>query len=263
MWQQPHPLYFAELEYRSFPNNATLAKWDAVITATADFMASYAYWNLSTGFYDLGPPLYPVSENTNPNQTVNPTFELTYWKLGLDIAAKWRMRQGQVVPSSWNLVASRLKPLPVQNDVYVLYEGVQNMWNTPKLTADHPALLGIYGWLPPLPSFNHTTFQKTVSKVYENWDLTKSYGWDFPLLAMTAARMNDSSSAIDLLLHPNFQFDDVGMPVGGVRARTPYFPSSGGLLLAVAMLAGGWDGGEGSHFPTNWQCNVEDFVSAM
>ncbi|KNG47582.1 six-hairpin glycosidase-like protein [Stemphylium lycopersici] len=28
IWQQPHPMYFAEMEYRSFPSVATLAKWD-------------------------------------------------------------------------------------------------------------------------------------------------------------------------------------------------------------------------------------------
>ncbi|KAJ8125453.1 hypothetical protein O1611_g8186 [Lasiodiplodia mahajangana] len=76
IWQQPHAMYFAETEYRSFPNGATLKKWDEILTPTADFMASYAFYNESTGVYDLGPPMYPASENTNPNATVNPAFEL-------------------------------------------------------------------------------------------------------------------------------------------------------------------------------------------
>src|SRR5207244_1541313 len=74
IWQQPHPMYFAETEYRSFPNDATLKKWDGILTPTADFMASYVSYNVSTGVYDLGPPMYPASENTNPNATINPAF---------------------------------------------------------------------------------------------------------------------------------------------------------------------------------------------
>lgn len=71
IWQQPHPMYFAEIEYRSFPNNSTLHAWDEILTGVADFMASFAWYNETTGVYDLGPPMYPVSESTNPNVTVS------------------------------------------------------------------------------------------------------------------------------------------------------------------------------------------------
>jgi hypothetical protein len=263
LWQQPHPFYFAEMDYRAFPTSATLAKWDHILTESANFMASYAFWNASTQVYDLGPPMYPVSENTNPNQTINPTFELAYWKLGLDIAIKWRRRQNKREEPLWVTVADNLASLPIQNDTYVLYEGVKDMWNTPKLTSDHPALLGINGWLPVQRFHNSTVFQNTVSKVYATWNLTKGYGWDFPLLAMTAIRTGDTNTAIEMLLHESFQFDDVGMPLGGLRVKTPYFPSSGGLLLAVALMAGGWDGSAGPHFPKEWNCNVNGFTPAM
>ncbi len=48
------------------------------------------------------------------------------------------------------------------------------------------------------------------------------------------------------LLHPVFEFDDVGMPSGGARVPTPYFPGAGSLLLAIAGMAAGWDGSEGN-----------------
>lgn len=35
------------------------------------------------------------------------------------------------------------------------------------------------------------------------------------MLAMSAARTGNAEKAVDWLLHPLFQFDDVGMPVGG------------------------------------------------
>ena len=57
IWQQPHPLVFAEYEYRSYPTKETLMKWSDVVQVTADWMASWAYFNSSTKLYDLGPPM--------------------------------------------------------------------------------------------------------------------------------------------------------------------------------------------------------------
>ncbi|KAI9685475.1 MAG: hypothetical protein M1820_010793 [Bogoriella megaspora] len=264
IWQQPHPMTFAEYEYRAFPSNSTLGKWNEIISEAADFMVSYAFWNESTGVYDLGPPMYPVSENTDPNATRNPTFELAYWRLGLNIASDWQRRQGKPVPAQWSHVAENLAPLPVQNNSYVIYEGIENMWNNETYDEDHPSMLGIYGWLPPPTSgFNLSTMQNTRDLVYETWNFTYSYGWDFPLLAMNAARLGDVDKAIDFLLDPTFAFDDAGYPIGGARVPTPYFPGSASLLWAVALLAGGWDGSEGPHWPEGWVVESEGFSPSL
>ena len=90
--------------------------------------------------------------------------------------------------------------------------------------------------------------------------------WDFPMLAMSAARNGETEKAIEWLLHPLFQFDDVGMPIGGVRVPTPYFPGSGSLLYAIAMMAAGWDGSNGTApgFPKEgWEVEVEGISKAM
>ncbi|KAK0626001.1 Six-hairpin glycosidase-like protein [Immersiella caudata] len=266
IWQQPHPMFFAETEYRSFPNATTLSRWDTILTATADFMASFAYFNKTTGVYDLGPPMYPVSENTNPNATANPTFELAYWRFGLDIAAKWKTRQNLTVPSIWLTVRDNLAPLPVVNGAYAVYEGIPSMWTDPATTNDHPAMAGIYGLLPPPlsgPPLNESFLRKTADMIYELWDLEQSYGWDFSMLAMNSLRLGDRERAVEYLLHPIFQFDDAGYPVGGSRVPTPYFPNAASLLIATAMMAGGWDGMEGMQFPKGWEVEVEGFVPAM
>lgn len=49
-------MYLAELAYIADPSAETLERWDAVLTASADYMASYAWYNQSSGYYDLGPP---------------------------------------------------------------------------------------------------------------------------------------------------------------------------------------------------------------
>ncbi|KAK3315132.1 Six-hairpin glycosidase-like protein [Apodospora peruviana] len=266
IWQQPHPMYFAETEYRIFPNSTTLERWDDILTATADFMASFAFYNASTGVYDLGPPMYPVSENTNPNATINPTFELAYWRFGFDVAARWKARQNLSVPTKWLTVRDHLAPLPVVDGTYAVYEGIPGMWTDNATTNDHPAMAGIYGLLPPPasgPPLDENVLRKTAGKIKELWALEESYGWDFAMLAMNSLRLGDAEQAIEYLLDPIFQFDDAGYPVGGSRVPTPYFPNSASLLLAMAMMAGGWDGAEGKHFPKGWEVGVEGFTPSM
>lgn len=234
-------------------------------------MASYAFWNTTTQVYDLGPPMYPVSENTAPNSTVNPTFELAYWHFGLWIATLWKQRQSLPVPASWTHVLNNLAPLPVQNGTYVVYEGIPNMWEPNSTTIqDHPALIGIYGLLPgneiPSLSLNLTTLHSTADKIHQVWDLPYSYGWDFAMLAMTAARLGEIDQAVmGYLLHPEYLFDDAGYPLGGSRVATPYFPDSGGLLMAVGMLAGGWEGMESGmvRWPEGWTVRCEGFAPVL
>lgn len=267
IWQQPHAMYFAETEYRSFPTAATLKKWDAILTPTADFMASYAFHNASTGVYDLGPPMYPASENTNPNATVNPAFELAYWRFGLDVAMRWKERQDLPIPAKWTEVRDKLAPLPTAGDAFALYEGIPDMWAPNSSTvADHPAMSGIFGLLPPPssgPPLNMTVVRNTAEKIRELWAWDDCWGWDFPMLAMNSLRLGDVDQAVAYLLDPLFAFDDAGYAEGGSRVPTPYFPGSSSFLLAVAMMAGGWDGAPGSHFPADWKAKVEGFVPGL
>ncbi|TFK50312.1 hypothetical protein OE88DRAFT_1700972 [Heliocybe sulcata] len=267
IWQQPHPLVFAEYEYRAFPTRATLEKWRDVVKATADWMADFAWYNETMGVYDLGPPMYVVSEDTSPNVTTNPAFELSYWKFGLALAEQWMVSLGEEVPANWTTVKSNLAPLPIENGTYAVYEGIpSDFWYTPTYTNDHPALTGLYGWLPETPGLNITMAKLTAEKAWAYWNISNCWGWDFPMLAMSAARNGETEQAIEWLLHPLFQFDDVGMPIGGARVPTPYFPGSGGLLYAVAMMAAGWDGSnrDAPGFPTEgWQVEVEGVSRAL
>jgi hypothetical protein len=98
------------------------------------------------------------------------------------------------------------------------------------------------------------------------------------MLAMSAARQGNQPKAVEWLLHPLFAFDDAGMPIGGARVPTPYFPGSGGLLYAVAMMAEGWDGFEldegmvaregvkyrqAPGFPEGWNVRTEGIDRAL
>lgn len=260
IWQQPHPIYFAEMDYRLHPIEATLEKWKDIVIQTADFMADYACNDSIKGSYVLGPPLYIVSENTDMMTTQNPAFELSYWRYGLRTALKWCERLSIPENPQWREVLENLSPLPVQDGFYVTHDGIENMWT--KFTFEHPALIGTYGMLPG-DGVDRQIFVNTLNKVLDIWDFNRTWGWDFPMVAMAAARSGNPNLAIDMLLHDfrGFQFDEHGLCTGG---PFPYFPANGGLLTAVAMMCGGWDGSEDEYpgFPKDggWTVKAERFV---
>lgn len=262
IWHEPHPIYFAEMQYRQKPVPETLEKWKDVVLNTADYMADYLFYDKKTKQYVLGPPVVVVSENTDPLQTINPIFELGYFRYGLRTALEWADRLGlsEKRTKKWKEVLSKMAPLPVADGVYTTYEGIPDMWT--KYTYEHPALTGVYGMLPG-DGVDLPTFKRTLEKVSKEWQFNRIWGWDFPMLAMAAARTGQPALAIDMLMHPSagFQFDEHGLATGG---PFPYFPSNGALLTAVAMMCGGWDGSEGEApgFPKDgsWTVRYEGFV---
>ena len=104
IWQQPHPIYYAELCYRAHGDRATLEKYRDVVFETAEFMASFAAWDEAGGRYVLGPPLECAQEIFPKDRTFNPTFELTYWRWGLETAQRWRERLKLKRDEKWDHV---------------------------------------------------------------------------------------------------------------------------------------------------------------
>ncbi len=254
LWQQPHPIFFAELMYRTHPCGQTLEAWRDIVFDTADFMADFAVFEKEKNRYVLGPPIYTVPETTPPEKVLNPSFELGYWRTGLRIALAWRERMGLPPEENWQKVLNGLAPLPVQDGVYLLEENLSDSYTT--WNHNHPSMAGVLGMLPG-DGVDRETARRTLDKIMETWQWNRTWGWDFPMLAMMAARLGETERAVDLLMHPNFDFDARGYPVEG--GPWPYFPSSGGLLYAVAMMAAGWDGAPAHNapgFPENGQWKV-------
>ena len=264
IWQQPHPIFFAELDYRAHPTLQTLKKWDQIVEQTADFLASYAFRDSSRNEYILGPPIKTVPENNDPLTTQNPAFELSYWRFGLQTAQEWRKRLKLAPNPKWNSVLKKLAPLPVQDSLYVQWENIDSMWT--KYNYEHPAMTGVFGVLPGY-GVDSIIMQKTLAKVEKVWDFNRVWGWDFPMVAMDAARLGHADQAVNMLLYasPRFSFDEHGFVGGG--NPYPYIPSNGGLLYAVAMMTAGWDGDKNVAEPgwpkdPSWVIKWEDLKKA-
>jgi len=249
IWQQPHPIYYAELLYRTYKDQATLERYKTIVFETADFMASYAAWDGQQKRYVLGPPLIPAQEIYEPESTMNPAFELSYWAFGLKTAQRWRERLGLPRNEKWDHVLVHLSNIPEKNGLYQNTETAMSTFEDEFHRNDHPTLLGAYGMLPN-DDIDVNIMRNTLKEVLRTWNWKRTWGWDYPLIAMTAARVGEPDLAIDALLlnvqkntyltnGHNYQDDRL----------TLYLPGNGGLLTAVAMMAAGWDGAPGIHAP--------------
>jgi len=253
IWQQPHPIYYAELCYRAYPDRQTLERYKEVIFETAAFMVSYAHWREPEQRYVLGPPVIPAQECHPARQTMNPTFELEYWDWALKVAQKWRQRLGLRRQAKWDHVIEHLSDLPEKDGVYLMEE---NRW----ITRDHPSLLGALGILPGAKA-DKETMRRTLHRVMADWDWESTWGWDFPMVAMTAARLSEPDIAIEILLKETAKNTYLVNGHNYLSDRLPiYLPGNGALLTAISMMAAGWDGApdtEAPGFPDNGQWDVK------
>ncbi|WP_312064083.1 hypothetical protein [Brevundimonas sp.] len=307
MWQQPHPILLAELVWRSEKDPAVLGRYSELVETTADLLAS---WPIEqNGRLNLGTPLIPAQENYDPLTTVNPTFEVEYFRWALETAQQWRVRQGQPRRADWDQALAKIVPPAMKDGLYLPVESVPDFWETAMSDAcrkhaaaaqcknrDHPSFLMAYGFIPGA-RIDPAAMRRTFEAVEQNWDVRQTWGWDFPMMAMTAARLGEPEKAVDWLfadlknnqwgvtgMTPRVHLDEhadelvpVSAGAGGVemsvnpdgagyrRAAETYFPSNGSLLMAVGLMAGGWDGstGHAPGFPKEgWSVRVEGLTPA-
>lgn len=239
VWQQPHLIYYAELLYKEKPAHDVLERFEDLIESTAEFMYDYAHWDVSRNCYVLGPPIISAREGNSRTfqKNINPSFELAYWSWGLKKANDWRERMGKRRNADWDRMANGMAPLPIVDGIYVEAEAVLEK------DGGHPTQLAAYGFLPASDGLDRDVMRKTLRHVLDNWDWTETWGWDFPLIAMTAIRLNEPEWALEALLKdvqkntylPNgHNFQNEELPL--------YLPGNGGLLAVVAMMCAGWEG---------------------
>ena len=297
----------AELVWRAEKDPAVLNRYGDVVEATADLLAT---WPIERdGRLNLGTPMIPAQENYDPLITVNPTFEVEYFRWALQTAQQWRERKGQARRADWDQALAKIAPPPMREGLYLPVESVPDFWETAMSDAcrrhaaaaqcknrDHPSFLMAYGFIPGA-RIDPAAMRRTFEAVEQSWDVRQTWGWDFPMMAMTAARLGEPEKAVNWLfadlknnqwgvtgMTPRVHLDEhadelvpVSAGAGGVtmavnpdgpgyrRAAETYFPSNGSLLMAVGLMAAGWDGSSG-HAPgfpkEGWTVRVEGLTPA-
>lgn len=258
IWQQPHIIYMAELIYRNNPSDEVIKKYRFPVNETAEFMASFATYDELEGRYVLK-GIIPAQETLKAAETINPPFELSYWHYAMSTAQLWRERAGEKRKPQWDELIDKLSPLTALDGLYLASEDAVDTYKDIRFTSDHPAVLGALGILPRCKLVRPDYMKNTLDWIWENWNWGKTWGWDYPMTAMSAARLGDPEKAVSALLmdkRTNTYLAN-GHNYQDSRLRV-YLPGNGGLLTAVAMMCAGWDGNdtETPGFPKDGSWNV-------
>ncbi len=238
IWQQPHPVFYAELLYQNSKNRkAVLKKYSNIVFATAEFMASYAWYDNSKDRYILGPVLIPAQESLNRETTINPAFELVYWYWGLKTAQEWRKRLGLKADPLWSDIIEKISKLSVKDGLYLCSEDTEDSYANPRYLSDHPIVAGINGMLPVTKLVNNKILGNSLDTIMKKWNWRSTWGWDFPMLAMSAAAIGRNEQAMDFLMMdaPKNRYLTNGHNYQDARLAI-YLPGNGGLLTAVARM---------------------------
>jgi hypothetical protein len=278
VWNQPHLIYLCELLYRNNPSPALLAKYRELVLETADCLATMVHFDAAKDVYVLGPPLWIAQEIYDQATSQNPSFELAYWHWALGVAQQWRERLGLPRDQHWDHVITHLAPVPQKDGKYVALGSNPDTWDNIESRHDHPTMLAPLGVLPGGSDVDRPTMERTLDAVLQHWDWkTKIWGWDYPMIAMTATRLGRPETALEILLRegPNNHY----LPNGhcpqrsdeklandappGARKReiAVYLPANGAFLSAVALMVAGWDGAprDNPGFPSDgsWKIKSE------
>ena len=266
-WQQPHPIHFAELMFQAQPTRATLNFF------ATSFLKAPSLWRRSPG----GTPSENamnwgrrLSRRTKIISRIGAPRKIrpSTWRIG---RGRWAWRKSGARDLVWRRAPTgstsvkNLAPLAVRDGIYREIEEVDAGLN------GHPTMLGALGVTPQTPLVDKAVMQKTLNYVLEKWPRGDTWGWDYPMMAMTAARLGRPDQAIQSLFIEtpknlylanghNFQQQGV-LPL--------YLPGNGGLLFAAAMMAAGWDDAPSRHapgFPTpenGWTVRYENLRRAL
>ena len=238
IWQQPHPIFFAELLYlNATDKDEILKRYREIVFETADFMASYAWYDAGNDRYILGPVLIPAQESRHKETTINPPFETVYWYWGLKTAVEWKKRLGEKPDPLWADVVKKISSLAVQNGIYLCSEDTKDSYRNPRYMSDHPIVSGVKGVMPATPLVNDGILANSLDTIMNVWNWPSTWGWDFPMLAMSAASIGRGEQALDFLLMdaPKNRYLLNGHNYQDARLAL-YLPGNGGLLTAVAKM---------------------------
>lgn len=259
VWQQPHLPYMLEMIYQQEKDNALLEEYWELVEQTAVYMVDLVEYNAEKGVYELVAPVIPAQERHKPMDTLNPVYEIEYWRLGLQIAIQWAERLNKEYPSLWKDVAEHMATPTIQDGVYLAHELCTDTYT--RFAEDHPSLVAALGLLPG-DRIDKQVMQNTLDKIYQVWNFKTMWGWDFAMMAMTETRLGNPDRALDILLrdtHKN-QYMGNGHNCQVSRKDLPlYLPGNGSLLLAIPMMTAGYPGSSIEHpgFPQDGSWKVE------
>jgi hypothetical protein len=126
--------------------------------------------------------------------------------------------------------------------------------------SDHPIVSGVSGVLPATRLINRDILGNSLDTIMKKWNWKTTWGWDFPMLAMSAASIGRGEQAMDFLLMdaPKNRYLMNGHNYQDARLSI-YLPGNGGLLTAVASMCAADQFPHNGRWKVRWE-NINEYV---
>ena len=257
VWQQPHPIYLAELVWRAHNDRATLERYQDIVFQTADYMATFVDYDAERKQYVLGPGVASAEEK---HTELCPQFESDDGIGLLEVGARngsgvarcdWACTKDE----KWDDVIDHLAPLTIRDGVYPTLE-------FPVEKRPSRMATWLCGILPGR-DIDRDAMRNTLHGVIDDarWRSEEDQTWGTAMVAMCGARLNEPERPS---IYSSEDFEKNSFRPSGYTIRRPtqtpmYMPANGGWLSAVAMMAAGWDGNTkpAPGFPQSWKVRYE------
>lgn len=234
IWQMPHIIIMLDEILYQNPKALDIERFIPLVKGLIDFMSSFYY--KKNGYYHLDTPLIPANENVEYDKDT-PIFEECYTIHAFQIFKQW-IKEYELEYDT-NRIEDILKdyvPLPVYQNCYEAFQGCEETYS--KYPHDHPMMIGMYSFFKST-IVDESIIQHTLNKILNAWTLDDTWGWDFPMLAMSAYHIGDKDLALQILKMKALKN---GYIKNGHNPQLPkqdlpiYLPGNGAYILALSHI---------------------------
>jgi len=206
VWQQPHPIFYAELAYRqrSGPRDARQVPWARSSSRRRNSWRRFLPGNTQQQRFVLGPPLQCAQETYPKDRTQQLHLRAELLPLGPADGQAWA-RAARPAPRARvepRHPAGSEKPARRRRQVPVRPEPRTDTYATPEVATDHPSRCGSARGLAGIghrPADDGADVRMDLGTL----ELAVNLGLDYPMMAMTAARLGvqDMLGVFDRIAH--------------------------------------------------------------
>lgn len=237
LWQQPHLLLMLEACYNATKNLSLIEEFEEVLDELILFLESFIYKG-DDYVYHLDYPLIPAQECYDPAFTKDPIFEVEYVRYAFQKMIQFKSILKHSIKPIWYDYIAYLIPPAQKDGCYLATQDNQGKQTYHDFAYDHPLVLMAYSLIQS-DRLENQVLKNTLKKVLKSYNLEELWGWDFPMMALTAIHLEMKKEAVELLLldTPKNQYLKNGHNRQGSRTDLPlYLPGNGAFLLALKEL---------------------------
>lgn len=233
VWQEPHIVFMLQEIYRIYKREDLLFKYESLIKGVIDFIISYLTINENS--IEMLEPLLECCESIEVKKCHNPMFEVEYFRHVLSNQKEIDLILYGKERYNYDFYVNNLIRPKISNNIYLK---THDMLNEMDMYPDHPTETFSYSFFKSR-IINKDVMKSTLDYVINNLDLSSYWGWDFPLMGMTAINLGYIELGIKICTMDALNNDYLynGHNTSNRNDLKIYLPGNGAFLLFYKLLS--------------------------